>query len=144
MFSFYSLTMAVHFSFGIPDCDAYIPALLDLVIASGFKFCLASAFPLLQNSDHGFDSVFIDFLLKFWMNLYWNSRADEGQTQFLYSIMYKISEKVKKGKFLNHLDLIFKGWERAYETSQIAKIPHLLYREEWEKKQLQVRHGNNS
>lgn len=29
------------------------------------------------------------------------------------------------------------GWERAYETSQAAKIPHLLYREEWKKKQLQ-------
>ncbi|XP_066936624.1 ciliary microtubule-associated protein 2-like [Clytia hemisphaerica] len=29
------------------------------------------------------------------------------------------------------------GWRRAYETSQEAKIPHLLYREEWEKKQLQ-------
>jgi len=29
------------------------------------------------------------------------------------------------------------GWAKAYETSQDAKIPHLLYREEWEKKQLQ-------
>lgn len=29
------------------------------------------------------------------------------------------------------------GWKRAYETSQAAKIPHLLYREDWTKKQLQ-------
>jgi len=29
------------------------------------------------------------------------------------------------------------GWARAYETSQAAKIPHLLYRAEWEKKELQ-------
>lgn len=29
------------------------------------------------------------------------------------------------------------GWKRAYETSLAAKLPHLLYREEWEKKQLQ-------
>ncbi|XP_065069695.1 ciliary microtubule-associated protein 2-like [Rhopilema esculentum] len=31
------------------------------------------------------------------------------------------------------------GWKKAYETSQRAKIPHLLYREEWEKKQEQKR-----
>eukprot|EP00794_Sanderia_malayensis_P007718 gene7718-8557_t len=31
------------------------------------------------------------------------------------------------------------GWRKAYETSQAAKIPHLLYREEWEKKQAQKR-----
>ncbi|XP_028415767.1 lymphocyte expansion molecule-like [Dendronephthya gigantea] len=29
------------------------------------------------------------------------------------------------------------GWERAYETMQEAKCPHLLYKEEWNKKQLQ-------
>lgn len=29
------------------------------------------------------------------------------------------------------------GWRQAYEISQAAKIPHLLYREEWEKKQVQ-------
>ena len=28
------------------------------------------------------------------------------------------------------------GWARSYETSQAAKIPHLLYRAEWEKKEL--------
>lgn len=31
------------------------------------------------------------------------------------------------------------GWERAFETARLAKIPHLLYKEQWEKKQLQVR-----
>jgi len=31
------------------------------------------------------------------------------------------------------------GWERAYETTQAAKVPHLLYREQWEKKQMQKR-----
>ncbi|XP_032230603.2 lymphocyte expansion molecule isoform X2 [Nematostella vectensis] len=31
------------------------------------------------------------------------------------------------------------GWERAYETSRLAKIPHLLYKEQWEKKQYQKR-----
>jgi len=31
------------------------------------------------------------------------------------------------------------GWERAYETSQMAKMPNLLYREEWEKNKLQQR-----
>jgi hypothetical protein len=31
------------------------------------------------------------------------------------------------------------GWERAYETMQEAKCPHLLYKEEWSKKQLQVK-----
>jgi len=29
------------------------------------------------------------------------------------------------------------GWARAYETSQAAKIPHLLHKAEWEKKELQ-------
>lgn len=29
------------------------------------------------------------------------------------------------------------GWERAFETARLAKIPHLLYKEQWEKKQLQ-------
>jgi len=29
------------------------------------------------------------------------------------------------------------GWERAFETLRMAKIPHLLYKDEWEKKQLQ-------
>lgn len=29
------------------------------------------------------------------------------------------------------------GWERAYETTQTAKCPHLLYKEQWNKKQLQ-------
>lgn len=29
------------------------------------------------------------------------------------------------------------GWERAYETTQAAKCPHLLYKDEWNKKQLQ-------
>lgn len=28
------------------------------------------------------------------------------------------------------------GWARAYDTSQAAKIPHLLYKAEWEKKEL--------
>lgn len=32
------------------------------------------------------------------------------------------------------------GWERAFETARLAKIPHLLYKEQWEKKQLQVKH----
>ena len=31
------------------------------------------------------------------------------------------------------------GWERAFETARLAKIPHLLYKEQWEKKQLQVK-----
>ena len=30
------------------------------------------------------------------------------------------------------------GWERAYETMQTAKRPHLLYKDEWNKKQLEV------
>jgi len=29
------------------------------------------------------------------------------------------------------------GWERAFETARLTKIPHLLYKEQWEKKQLQ-------
>ncbi|KAJ7386534.1 hypothetical protein OS493_008670 [Desmophyllum pertusum] len=29
------------------------------------------------------------------------------------------------------------GWERGFETARLAKIPHLLYKEQWEKKQLQ-------
>lgn len=31
------------------------------------------------------------------------------------------------------------GWKKSYDTAQRAKIPHLLYREEWEKKREQKR-----
>jgi len=44
---------------------------------------------------------------------------------------------VDNGSFNNIKGSSDDAWRRAYETSQSAKIPHLLYREEWEKKQLQ-------
>ena len=41
--------------------------------------------------------------------------------------------------FLSINHILHVGWERSYETMQEAKCPHLLYKEEWNKKQLQVK-----
>ena len=55
------LTQMVKFPTGIPDCDSYSPALLDLSASSDASICSTMAFPPLGNSDHVVVSVFIDF-----------------------------------------------------------------------------------
>jgi len=64
--------------------------------------------------------------------------------------MHYIFQRRKLGPGSYHVDVggfspkavferaIGPGWERSYETSNMAKIPHLLYKEQWKKKQLQV------
>ena len=52
----------VNFPTQMPDCDSYIPALLDLFFSSDASICSAMVFPPLGNSDHVFVSVPIDFL----------------------------------------------------------------------------------
>ena len=44
-----------------PECDSYLPALLDLFISSGTSICSTMAFPPLENSNHVVASVSIDF-----------------------------------------------------------------------------------
>ena len=45
----------------IPDCDSHSPALMDLFSSSDASICSTMAFPPLENSDHVFVSVSIDF-----------------------------------------------------------------------------------
>ena len=51
----------VNFSTRILDCDSHRPALLDLFLSSEASICSTMAFPALENSDHVFVSVSIDF-----------------------------------------------------------------------------------
>ena len=55
------LTQTVNFLTRIPDGDSHSPALLDLFISSDASICYKTAFPLLENSDHVFVLVSIDF-----------------------------------------------------------------------------------
>ena len=51
----------VNFHTQIPDWDSHSPALLDLFISSDASFCSAMAFPPLENTDHEFVLLSIDF-----------------------------------------------------------------------------------
>ena len=52
----------VNFPTGIPDCDFYSPALLDLLLSSDTSICSTMAFSPLVNPDHVVVSVSFDFL----------------------------------------------------------------------------------
>ena len=58
-----NLTQIVNFPTRIPDCDSYIPAILDLFISSDASICSTMAFPPFGNSNHVVVSVSIDFLI---------------------------------------------------------------------------------
>ena len=54
-------TQMVNFPTRIADCDSHNPALLDLFLTSDASICSTMAFLPLQNPDHVFVSVSIDF-----------------------------------------------------------------------------------
>ena len=51
----------VIFPIQIPDCDPYIPALLDFFLSSDATICSITAFLPLENPDHVVFAVSIDF-----------------------------------------------------------------------------------
>ena len=55
------LTQMANFPTRIPDCNSHNPALLDFFLSSDISICSTMAFLPLENSDHVFVSVSIDF-----------------------------------------------------------------------------------
>ena len=73
------LTQIVNFPTWIPDCDAQIPALLDLFISYDANICSRMALPSLENSNHAVVSASFKFLS--------NSQQDAP----FYNIVYDYS-----------------------------------------------------